>query len=85
MIRVLVTSVGGGVGQSIVDSLSLLNEMYYIVGLDISEHVYSRSQCNEFKLSKKIIEPDYLQFLLDMCVDSKIDILIPGNDAELVL
>lgn len=85
MIKVLVTSVGGGVGQSIVDSLSCFKEQYFIVGLDISENVFSRNQCDKFILSKRINESDYLSFLLEICAEHKIDVLIPGNDGELVL
>ncbi|PMG94745.1 NAD-dependent epimerase/dehydratase family protein [Vibrio breoganii] len=85
MINVLVTSVGGGVGQSIVDSISHLKSQYTVVGLDISEKVLSRNQCDKFYLSPRLSEPSYLEFLLAMCKENDISILIPGNDGELEL
>lgn len=85
MINVLVTSVGGGVGQSVVDSISHLKSQYAIIGLDISEKVMSRNQCDKFYLSPIISEPDYLDFLLNTCKENDISILAPGNDGELEL
>lgn len=85
MITVLVTSVGGGVGQSILDSLSFYPETYKIVGLDIEEYVYASSQCDSFVQAPRIAEPNYIDFLLESCILYGVDILIPGNDMELLL
>lgn len=85
MIRVAVTSVGGGVGQSVVDSISHLSNCYWILGLDISENVFARTQCDRFVKSLRISEPNYLDFLLEICISNNIDVLIPGNDTELYL
>ena len=85
MIRVAVTSVGGGVGQSVVDSISHLSNYYWILGLDINDNVFARSQCDCFVKSLRISESGYLKFLLDTCSFNNIDVLIPGNDTELYL
>jgi nucleoside-diphosphate-sugar epimerase/carbamoylphosphate synthase large subunit len=85
MIKVLVTSVGGGVGQSVVDSISHLRDSYFIIGLDINENIYAKNQCDKFILSKRISEEDYIESLLFICKENSIDVLIPGNDGELGL
>jgi nucleoside-diphosphate-sugar epimerase len=85
MIRVAVTSVGGGVGQSVVDSISHLSNCYWILGLDISDNIFARTQCDRFVKSLRISEPNYLDFLLEICISNNIDVLIPGNDTELYL
>lgn len=85
MIRVAVTSVGGGVGQSVVDSISHLSNHYWILGLDINDNVFARPQCDCFVKSLRISESGYLKFLLDTCAVNNIDVLIPGNDTELYL
>lgn len=85
MIRVAVTSVGGGVGQSVVDSISHLSNCYWVLGLDISDNTFARMQCDSFVKSIRISEPNYLSFLLDICSSNEIDVLIPGNDTELYL
>ena len=53
-VNVLITSVGGGVGQSVVDSLSFMRKDYRIIGLDIDATIYSRNQCEEFYISPRI-------------------------------
>lgn len=85
MINVLVTSVGGGVGQSVLDSIAHLKSDYYIVGLDLSVKVYGRNQCDAFVISPRIDCPSYINFLLSQCHEYSIDIIVPGNDGELEL
>ncbi|EOW9128378.1 NAD-dependent epimerase/dehydratase family protein [Vibrio cholerae] len=85
MIKVLITSVGGGVGQSVVDSISHLKADYYIVGLDLSDRIYSKNQCDKFIVSPRINESSYIDFLMSTCEEYSIDVLIPGHDGELEL
>ncbi len=85
MINVLITSVGGGVGQSVVDSISHLKSDYYIVGLDLSDKIYAKNQCDKFVISPRINQPNYIDFLISICEEYSIDILIPGHDGELEL
>jgi hypothetical protein len=85
MIHVLVTSVGGGVGQSVLDSISHLNDEYRITGLDLSDKVLARNQCDKFLISPRINDSSYVDFLIDVCKKSQIDVLVPGHDGELEL
>ncbi|MGH8196242.1 MAG: NAD-dependent epimerase/dehydratase family protein [Woeseiaceae bacterium] len=83
MKRVLVTCVGSGVGQSVVDSLKHLKHEYYLVGSDQSRFCYPVADCDDFVSLPRIDHPDYLDNLLEVCVDRRIDALIPGHDLEL--
>ncbi len=85
MINVLVTSVGSGVGQSVLDSISHLKNYYRVIGIDLSERVFARNQCDDFMLSPRINEPNYINFLLEVCKNKSVKVLIPGNDGELEL
>jgi nucleoside-diphosphate-sugar epimerase len=84
-IRVAITSVGGGVGQSVVDSISHMKDSYWILGLDLNSDVYSYNQCDHFVRAKRIDVDGYLEFLVSTCLMHKIDVLISGNDNELTL
>lgn len=83
--RVLITCVGSGVGQSVVDSLKHLKGEYHLVGSDQARYVYSLPDCEEFVELPQISHPGYIDALLQTCIDSRIDAVIPGHDLELVL
>lgn len=84
MAKVLVTCVGSGVGQSIVDSLNLYKN-HKIVGIDANRNVYAYHFCDYFFTAPSIYSNGYLDFLLELCLKEYIDIIIPGHDYELHL
>ncbi len=74
---------GSGVGQSVVDSLRHLKNAYYLVGSDQNRFCYPVADCDDFVALPRIDHPDYLEALLQACVDRGIDAMIPGHDLEL--
>lgn len=84
MITVLVTCVGSGVGQSVIDSLNLKRECK-IIGCDGNPNVYAHSYCDEFIVVPGLYTEGYTQHILQLCIENKVDILVPGHDHELVL
>ncbi|MBE7688653.1 NAD-dependent epimerase/dehydratase family protein [Tenacibaculum finnmarkense genomovar ulcerans] len=82
--RVLVTCVGSGVGQSVVDSLNLKRN-YKIVGCDGNRNVYAHSFCDKFYKVRSLYADGYIQELIAICIENDIDIVIPGHDHELSL
>lgn len=84
MINVAVTSVGSGVGQSVVDSLSCYHG-YRIIGLDIASECFAKSQCNDYIVTDRCSSPDYIDNIIAICLEKNVDILISGNDNELEL
>ncbi len=84
MARVLVTCVGSGVGQSVLDSLNELRQDY-IIGCDMNRNVYATHFCDEFHFVPGLYSEGYLDALLNIAIERKADIIIPGHDHELVL
>jgi len=84
MLKVLVTCVGSGVGQSVIDSLNLTGR-YYIIGCDTNRNVYAYQFCNDFEIVPSIYSEGYVDFLVKLCQKKKVDIVIPGHDHELLL
>jgi carbamoyl-phosphate synthase large subunit len=56
-----------------------------IVGTDINEHVVGRYFCDEFYKIPRATSTEYLDTLLSLCLDKKVDVLIPQNTAELLI
>ena len=84
MARVLVTCVGSGVGQSVLDSLNELRQDY-IIGCDMNRNVYATHFCDEFHFVPGLYSEGYLDTLLNIAIERKVDIIIPGHDHELAL
>jgi nucleoside-diphosphate-sugar epimerase len=85
IIRVLVTCIGGGVGQSVIDSLKLRKDKYYIFGSDGNPFNYASCDCDSLIELPCISDQNYVETLLNAIATNSIDILVPGHDAELPL
>lgn len=81
---VLVTCVGSGVGQSVIDSLNFKGG-YRIVGCDGNRNVYAHGYCNLFIEVPSLYSEGYLDCIIEICKQYKVDIVIPGHDHELLL
>ena len=82
MFNIAVTGIGGGVGQSVLKSLT--NTDYNIVGLDgeaLAAGLYTVPKSYMIPYSNK---PNFISTLLDICQKEKIQLLFPGLDAELM-
>jgi carbamoyl-phosphate synthase large subunit len=83
-IRVLIVGVGGGgVGLEIMKALRLSKIPYYICGTDMSEQSFGL-----FKSDKRYVVPpafhsEYIQTILDICKQKKIQVIFPGSEPEL--
>ena len=76
MKTVLITAVGGGVGQSLVDSLCELQDDFFIIGVDIETDVYARSQCDKFQQVSRNSHPNFISELLEICEINHVDVLV---------
>lgn len=82
-IKVAVTGVGGGVGQSIVKALYQTD--YKIIGLDgyrLATGLYAVPIA--YKIPKAS-DPNYVKALLKICVGEECKLLFPGLDTELAV
>lgn len=84
MANILVTCVGSGVGQSVVDSL-FLTKRNNIIGCDANRNVYAYKYCTKFYTVPSIYADNYLEFILEICKNNDINLVIPGHDHELFL
>jgi len=84
MAKILVTCVGSGVGQSVVDSL-ILNNDHTVIGIDTNRNNYGHHFCDKFYIAPSLYSDDYIDFLLELCAKENVDVLIPGHDHELLL
>jgi hypothetical protein len=84
MANILVTCVGSGVGQSVIDSLNLSGK-HTIIGCDTNRNVYAYQFCNYFHIVPSIYSDGYVDFLLNLCIKKSIDLIVPGHDHELLL
>lgn len=84
MITVLITCAGSGVGQSVIDSLNLVKG-YKIIGCDCKRNVYAHAYCDKFLLVPSIYSSEYIDYLIKICKEENVDVLVPGHDYELLL
>jgi nucleoside-diphosphate-sugar epimerase/carbamoylphosphate synthase large subunit len=84
-IRIAVTSVGSGIGQSIVQSCRLSHLPLFIVGFDINPFAFGAYDCDIQQTVPKVTSPEYIDKILTTCVEFGVSLLIPGLDSELLL
>jgi len=77
-----ILSIGSGVGQSVIESLRLTNHSFYTIGLGINPLAFGAYECNEMIIIPSFYDNNYINFLLNVCIDKKIRLLIPGTDDE---
>jgi carbamoyl-phosphate synthase large subunit len=86
MKTVLVTGVGGGGnGEQLVKALRLSTIPYRVVGTDLTVCAAQQSGADHCEALPRANDPGYLDALLDMCAQQKVDVLLPGSEPELRL
>lgn len=85
MIKVLVTGMGGGVGQGIVKSLKLIDDLdIYIVTADMSELASGLYGGDYSYLVPAASDESYFDKIKLICASQNIDFYFPGTDVELI-
>lgn len=85
LLSIGITSIGSGVGKSIVDSCRLSNLPLHTIGFGTNPLAFSMYDCDEFVELPPISDAEYISQLLATSVTHKIQFLIPGHDLELIL
>lgn len=83
-IRLAITSIGSGVGQSIINSCKLSELSIYTLGLGYTPFAYGAYDCDARDYILSIYSENYVSKLIEKCKDYKIECLIPGLDDELL-
>lgn len=82
-LRIGITAIGSGVGQSVVDACRTARLPVEIVGLDVQPFAYGGYDCDEFRMMPRWRDPQFLDKLEELVRQCRIDLLIPGLDNEL--
>jgi len=83
MKTILVSGASGIVGYGILRSLRASGENYKLVGTTIYEDSVAPAFCDIFEKSPKTNESNYLTWLLHVIKKHKVDIVIPGIEADM--
>ncbi len=82
-IRIGITAVGSGIGQSVVHSCRLSSLPLHLIGYDASALAYGAYDCHEHHRVPLSGAPDYPERLLESCLRDRVQLLIPGLDQDL--
>jgi nucleoside-diphosphate-sugar epimerase len=80
-----ISSIGSGVGQSIINSCRLSNLPLRTIGLGTNPFAYGAYDCSQYDYLPSIYSENYTDALVQKCKEYKIDLLIPGLDDEVLV
>jgi nucleoside-diphosphate-sugar epimerase len=80
-----ITSIGSGVGQSVISSCRLSNLPLRTIGLGMNPFAYGAYDCDAFDYLPTIYDENYVDELIRKCGEYCIDLIIPGLDDEALL
>jgi len=80
-----ILSIGSGVGQSIIESLRLSNHNFYTIGLGNNPLAFGAYECDEMMLIPSFFDSNYVDSLLNLCMERSVKLLIPGTDDEALI
>jgi carbamoylphosphate synthase large subunit len=82
-VNILVTAVGGGVGQAILRALKKSSLHYKVVGTDINPWAAGLYCCDQGYLVPAAGHESYGAKILEICAEERVNVVIPGSDPEL--
>ncbi|MBI1945854.1 MAG: ATP-grasp domain-containing protein [Deltaproteobacteria bacterium] len=84
MIRVLVTGAGGGVGEGVIKALRMIRDLdISVIAADMSPWAAGLYAGDVARLIPRASAPDYVDALVRLCREERIDYYLPGTDVEL--
>lgn len=83
--NVAISCVGSGIGQSVINSISLSKLPIKTFGLDVSHTAFGLYDCDVFLPTPAVSHKDYVSIVIATCVAHKIDLIIPCIDEEVQL
>lgn len=81
-IRLGISCIGSGVGQSVITSCNISNLPIYTVGFGTNNLAFGLYECDEYVISKSFYDKDYIEDIITKCKEYRIDIYIPGHDDD---
>ena len=83
-LRIGVSSVGSGIGKSVVDACRLSSLSLTLIGMGNDPAAFAAFDCDVRDSLPTIYDPHYVDALLDACLRHRVELLIPGLDDELI-
>ena len=83
IIRVLITGIGGDLGQALVKALKLSVHQISCYGCDINPNSIGSAFCKSFHIVPIASDPNYQDALSELCVRLAIDAVIPSTEQEI--
>ncbi|WDR02343.1 ATP-grasp domain-containing protein [Devosia algicola] len=84
MINVLVTGVGGGgVGEQLIKALGMSTLPMRVIGTDLDVDVAKHSGADGCHSLPRASDPAYVEKLLGVCRQERVDVVLPGSEPEL--
>ncbi len=85
MKKILITGVGGGGSNNLIESIRQSNldlTQYSIIGSNISKDILAKSPLEENYILPVATDEKYEQTIIEFVRDKEIDLIIPNNDRE---
>lgn len=82
MKSVLVTGIGGNVGQGILRNIKHYFPEIKIIGTDISDFTVGSRYCDAFFTVPFAGDASYIPLIVDICLTENINLIIPSTDLE---
>jgi len=80
-----ISCIGSGVGQSVINSLRLSRLPIKTIGLGTNPFAYGAYDCDDYDYTPSIYDNDFIDRLIEKCIEHKIDVIIPGMDDEALI
>ncbi|WP_404417434.1 NAD-dependent epimerase/dehydratase family protein [Marinospirillum sp.] len=77
-----ICSIGSGVGQSVISSCNATSLPIITLGLGNNPLAYGQYECDDYAYIPSYYSENYLEKLLEICKEKKVELLIPGHDDE---
>jgi len=81
--KVLVTGIGGNVGQGIIRNIRKTKYPIFVVGCNSDDFSAGNHLCNAFYKVPYAYEHDYIPTIIDIIKKEDIDLIIPSTDFEI--
>lgn len=84
--KILITGVGGDIGQSILKCAKDFLLQFYIFGCDVDHYAASRQEVDSFLLAPFASQEDkYIEFIKSIVKKENIDYVIPTTEREIIV
>src|ERR1035437_6393589 len=80
-----ISCIGSGVGQSVINSLRISRLPFKTFGFGTNPFAYGAYDCNAYDYTLSIYDEEYIDNLIDKCIEHKIDIVTPGHDDDALI